>query len=89
MTRDLLSLPEEAFDYAPRSLILQMATIDDFRKLWASTESSYSVTYGSDYYHFAPESCNSFWFRFRSVLTVNLVTGAYCWRKPYFTWTLP
>lgn len=83
---ELLSLPANAFleDEAPYSLILNVADLHQFRVLYRKVSTSHA-DYGEngDYYHFSPIHCRNKLFREKEVLTVNMETGKWCWRKPF------
>lgn len=87
---DLLSLPEDAFcfGHAPYSLILGQAELEDINGFYWLLNMYYSWITGN-YRHISVVPCDSMEFKKSKVLTFNLSTRAYCWRRPYSKGTLP
>jgi hypothetical protein len=85
-----LLLPENERFQKPYSLILSQAIVDDFEDLVKNISCFYS-SYDDGFIHFSLFDCYEDKIKFKNneVLTVNVLTGEWKWRKPYNWKTLP
>jgi hypothetical protein len=90
-TPDILCIPKKGFlrDRKPYSLILSQVDIVDFDQLWDQLIVTFrGWCFGKklkdEWLHFSLVSCfDKDTFKENDVLSVNVATGKYAWRKPY------
>lgn len=82
---ELLLPPEAYLNGRPRSSVRPWEmTMADWDDLYLNTDCHYSSSNNTYYYyHFSMLRCLDKEFPTSKVLTVNRVTGAYKWRRPY------